>query len=419
MQRVSAPYTVTLPTGKTGFQNANPPAVPQGTQLPDTWFNDVQENICAVIEGTGIALEDSDSIGGAGQLAQGIRRLTASNYTYMPSTVYGFVTLTADMSGRIYADATSANQGFTLPPANAADGTIAGVVSDNSLEFEIFRSDQSTVNTLWIEAPTGNSLIFAGGSLGAGVPLYVPSLYTVRLWSDSNASWIAELRPPAPAVPHVYDYTSAGTYTVTVPLGVTRMLVRRCIGGGGGGGGAGSNGGAVGGGAGGAASCVLPVAPGQTVTVTVGAGGVGGAGGSTPAAGGAGGTSEVSVSASVFASATGGQGGASAAANVMATTANGGGFGTVDGVQSGDSQSIGIWIGGGGSFPLGFVSSAIYTGSAITLNGMGAAPEGAAQPVFYNQASPAPPAIPGAGGMGALNGGTGAAGAAGRVTIEM
>lgn len=80
------------------------------------------------------------------------------------------------------------------------------------------------------------------------------------------------------------EYTSPGTYTFTVPAGVTVLSITAC--GGGGGGGyydydAGHNGGGAGGG--GAAAAVgrkVTVTPGQALTITVGAGGAAG-GGST------------------------------------------------------------------------------------------------------------------------------------------
>lgn len=42
------------------FQDGTPQIGQQGTILSDAWFNDVQENICTVIEDAGIALEKGD-----------------------------------------------------------------------------------------------------------------------------------------------------------------------------------------------------------------------------------------------------------------------------------------------------------------------------------------------------------------------
>ncbi len=74
-------------------------------------------------------------------------------------------------------------------------------------------------------------------------------------------------------------YTSHGTYTFTVPAGVTSVTVE-CWGAGGAGGGATSNGyyGGAGGAGGAYASKVITVTPGNNYTVTVGQGGNGGTG---------------------------------------------------------------------------------------------------------------------------------------------
>lgn len=108
------------------------------------------------------------------------------------------------------------------------------------------------------------------------------------------------------------SYSIPGTYTYTVPAGVTQ-IVTTIVGAGGGGGGSvfsGDGHGAANGGSGGYyQNQVLTVVPGETITIIVGAGGLGvSTGGGTQ--GGRGGTSSLSTSVSGLSySATGGYGG--------------------------------------------------------------------------------------------------------------
>lgn len=84
------------------------------------------------------------------------------------------------------------------------------------------------------------------------------------------------------------SYTTPGTYTFTVPSGVTRLFISAMSGGGGGGGGGGSyaasanqpGAGGGGGGAGAWAIAFLDVSAETSLQIIVGAGGVGGGGGS-------------------------------------------------------------------------------------------------------------------------------------------
>ncbi len=98
---------------------------------------------------------------------------------------------------------------------------------------------------------------------------------------NANFSAVATAINAAPVV-SLKDFSSPGTYTVTVPANVTKMFVEAIGGGGGAGGGACSSGSGVsGGGVGGAgayAKGVYAVSAGDTIHVVVGAGGSGGAG---------------------------------------------------------------------------------------------------------------------------------------------
>ena len=73
-------------------------------------------------------------------------------------------------------------------------------------------------------------------------------------------------------------YTTPGTYTFTVPAGVSQITVEAWGAGGGGGGNNSNKDGAGGGGGGGYSRCILSVVAGNTYTVNVGHGGIGGTG---------------------------------------------------------------------------------------------------------------------------------------------
>ena len=101
-------------------------------------------------------------------------------------------------------------------------------------------------------------------------------------------------------------YSSSGNFDV--PAGVTSITVEAWGGGGGGGGRANSGAGGAGGGGGGAyARGTIPVTPGQSYSVTVGAGGPGGAAGDND--GGPGGDSCFDAGADVLAKGGSGGGG--------------------------------------------------------------------------------------------------------------
>lgn len=140
------------------------------------------------------------------------------------------------------------------------------------------------------------------------------------------------------------NFTTPGTYTFTVPYGISSLSVN-VIGAGGGGGGGGYNcgdgGAGAGGGSGGHQSVNLTVVGGQTYTVTVGAGGLHGVNNQTCHGGlqcttGANGSSQ-----------TGGTGGTSSisgSAGTVSSTGGGGGQG---------STSYGCYSGGSGGYPSG------------------------------------------------------------------
>lgn len=145
--------------------------------------------------------------------------------------------------------------------------------------------------------------------------------------------------------PGSQSYTTPGTYSWTVPVGVTRVTVYM-VGGGGGGGGSNVSTGAsaTAGGGGGSVISQLPVTPGASMTVVVGSGG--GAGPVAPQTG-----------TGIAGNGTGTNGGNSTFGGLTAYGGVAGGLGTggTGGVGSGygGDGETGIYISGGGVTPKG------------------------------------------------------------------
>lgn len=56
MRRIAGANTIELSPGKNGFRGKNTVSGIPGTELHDQWFNDMQEEICAFLEASGLAL---------------------------------------------------------------------------------------------------------------------------------------------------------------------------------------------------------------------------------------------------------------------------------------------------------------------------------------------------------------------------
>jgi len=205
-----------------------------------------------------------------------------------------------------------------------------------------------------------------------------------------------------------FGWATAGSYTWTVPAGVYWIALEVA---GGGGGGAGANGNLVfaggGGGASGVALSVLPVTPGDVLTVTVGAGGVAGVAAHSPTPG---------ITA-------GGNGGSSTVNNPGKWTVTcGGGFGAADHTPGSGNSGTGAGFGGYGlSGGYGDAGFALVSGAGsppFAYGGMGGANYfgGGGASLYLNHASGG--RAPGTGGGGGMiypgtsihNGGAGLAG---------
>jgi hypothetical protein len=172
-------------------------------------------------------------------------------------------------------------------------------------------------------------------------------------------------------------FTSAGTFTFTVPPATTSISAV-CVGGGGGGGGgeSGRNQGVSGGGGGALCYGTIPVTPGESLTVTVGSGGNAGASGGGN--GTAGGTTSIARGATVLITAVGGGAGLE-----RSTATVNGGTGSVDasvtnsgggngGNSGGNSNDTGSGGGGAGGYSAaGGAGGTTGNGSASTGGGGG------------------------------------------------
>jgi len=196
-------------------------------------------------------------------------------------------------------------------------------------------------------------------------------------------------------------YTTPGTYSFVVPVGITSISAV-CVGGGGGGGGnSASNADSGAGGGGGLAYGTFAVTPGETLNVIVGAGGAGGGLSSGTAQDGIdGGNSLVSSSSSIFLQGNGGEHGGKAYINTYGSAGSGGTFSGIATVTGGGGNGGNGGAGGGGAGGGG--GAAGYSGNGgngKNFPGAGAGTDGAGG---------------GGGGAGSwASGGFGSAGAAG------
>lgn len=153
--------------------------------------------------------------------------------------------------------------------------------------------------------------------------------------------------------PITLTYTTAGTYTWTAPAGLTAIATLKMIGGGGGGSSGNGQWAAGGGGAGFISATSVPITPGTTYTLVVGAAGAGGTGcgsngnnggnttgfGSTAGGGGGGQQGPVAGTAGTF--------------TLLSGTNSGSSNGTVGNASGGDGSGGGGNNGGGSTYGTG------------------------------------------------------------------
>lgn len=199
------------------------------------------------------------------------------------------------------------------------------------------------------------------------------------------------------------QWSSAGTYTFTVPAGATVLRYRIIGGGGGGGATSNSNSAASGGGGGGFGSGLIGVSPGTVITITVGAGG---ARATSLATGGSGGDTSIAWGGTYIA-AFGGQGGQSADGDYQSTLAQGGGYSGPSYGRQGYAANGAFGV--ANSFTVGSTGGGVPNAAGASAPSSGG----------YNVAEDGQSGLgPGGGGGGGINGGNGGSGAAGEVYLE-
>jgi len=198
--------------------------------------------------------------------------------------------------------------------------------------------------------------VMLSGAAGADAPgpQDPPDTYMDPIPEYVNAAFVNAALDSAVTV----TYTSSGNFVV--PAGVTSIMVEAWGGGGGGGGRANSGSGGAGGGGGGAyARDTVTVVPGNTYSVTVGAGGPGGPAGDNPGS-------------------PGGDSYFDAGANVLAKGASGGGGGPIGafGARGTAAASVGAFRYNGGNGAAGTATDSGGGGGGAGSTGAGQAASG-------------------------------------------
>jgi len=259
-------------------------------------------------------------------------------------------------------------------------GSVAGLAAGEQVTLEDNGGDSFTAT--------------ANGSFTFVTPIVYGGAYTVTVGTEPTGQVCVVANGSGSAVAatvgnvnitcmaNTVSFTTPGSYTWTVPAGITSVSIVATGGGGGGGGALVGDAGAPGG-AGAIVSSTLTVTPGQTLNLVVGGGG--GAGTSTPAptptpawGGGAGGGSsniDVGTDHQIIAGGGGGGGGAVFPAfDGGITNAAGGNAGGVGGA-GGNGQIVAV--GGANSVPAGYGGNGGTGGAGENITGTGPGLNGA------------------------------------------
>jgi Tfp pilus assembly protein PilX len=253
---------------------------------------------------------------------------TATISTSLNSQYYNQLARTAGEAGVAYANSCLANNGGIpqwtdakpLKPDTDCTGTqlstsVCPATATDPCHFVMING---TINSSFsVGLPTLDS---------GGKAISIPSVGRTNLLRSSDSSvwrqYTQLVYTSYQTLPNIYgsqSYTTPGTYTFTVPAGVTQVTFIAV--GGGGGGGAGGGGG---GGAGGTYTGTLTVTPAQQISTVVGSGGLG------------------------IGNSDGGIGGNSSFGSYIAHGGGGGGYG-YGGSGAGGIGGIGGGLGGDGS----------------------------------------------------------------------
>ncbi len=454
MDRVNGNNWVDIGDGKRGFRSQNAAAGIAGTEVTDKILNDIQEEICAVIENSGFELDPLNQQ----QLWEALQSIVAPGFANRSAWLPVLsITTTAPPNGATLGDAyiipagatgvwagysqklaewtgskwrivsTKDGHGVSLPDgrvferiggvyteklaldgqsgkwayaaaggsANALTITLAPVPSAYPRALYVrFVADNTAAATIKVNGLDAVSIKrYGSANLRAGD--LVGGSVGLLFFNDADNSYQLISLPASGG--GVVSYTVAGTYTFVVPQGITQLKRIRVWGGGGGGGGSDSSNSYVGGGGGAGAyaevASVTSVAPGTSIAITVGAGGTAGSG-----------------------SGNGTAGGASSVGSIVTVLGGDGGYGNAGGVTN-----------SGGAVPttgdIRLAGERGYNGSpsAPSSGPGGASPFGGGNSIVTAVTSGPAGHAPGGGGSGAGKSGTalsGGAGAPGMVIIE-
>ncbi len=386
----------------------------------DLYYNDSS--------GNQVRLTQSGAVAGTpGSIANLVSPASASYVALSSSFVFQSGATTAgnlDGASVILRNLTPSSYGMTLsPPTLSADVTVTLPAVPAATSFMSINSSGNIAASIPVAAGIGTSNL-ANGAVTNPI-LATDAVTTVKIADGAvtaaKLSFIPALTPTA--------FTTSGTFVV--PANISELIVTGYGGGGGGGAGYVTGGGANGGGgAGGSGAAIttttMPVTPGETLTITIGAAGSGGlnisgngdpglVGGNTSISGGlatitmlggspgTGGTTSGggSIGVQITSLATINSVGAAGAAH---GASGGAGTGSIRVVAGGAGGSVGPGTGGGGG---GGGGSCVSTGGA---GGTGGGTVGAGSQPATNGAAGAANSGAGGGGGGGSDGGAGGAG---------
>ena len=319
---------------------------PDGSILPSRdpakWANDVTDSILEVQAWTGEAHDEADIT----QMARGIDARIATAAFSIPALPDTAAAADAD---ELAISVEGVHQRITV--AELFEGRIG---------FDQVARDQIALTNM-------RQLLASSVATGAIVAGRQWELATDE-WGATSTNETYVAASPAyysnPGATVVETFGVVGTYTFTVPAGVTSLTQVDVVGAGGGGGGSLYNARYGGGGGGGGYSKItnVPVTPGQEITIVVGAKGLGGAAGASGAAGGQSAFAEL-------ATAGGGGGGTGLVAN---GPGGAGGTGTTANGQTGGTGSITVgsgYGGAGGGYAYGLAGASVASTDTVSPSG--------------------------------------------------
>lgn len=341
MDRINGANTIDIGGGNRGFRDRNAVGGLAGTEVTADFLNGVQEEILKVITAAGLTPDAEDLT----QLWQAIVALVAAGvvpFATLAEVLAGTETgkaldpakLAAAINSGAYISATDTGAANALVVTLAPPPAAYGFGMRLRVKVAASNTGAATINVNGLGAKSitlGDATALPAGALIAGA--------VVTLTYDGTRFQLAN--PTGRVLRGMQVYSAAGTSTFIVPDGVFAIRGRVC-GGGGSGGGSTASGTGGGGGAGGYAEGLFAVTPGQSISITVGAGGAAVTSGNNGNPGG-------SSSIGAFMSATGGNGGASptSAAGALGGVGSGGSINLYGGFGT-DGWSSGTGTGGSG-----------------------------------------------------------------------